>query len=218
MGRHHSVDDAADHRLHTADLEDSATPRKAKDTVRDGTFGSTSTLLNDGIWGQRHLSVPQGWNGGDDATGTSRPSHVIEWPPLSWQRWRRLLEFDDGHEWLRVEEFYDGDTLVVRAELPDIDPDKEVEVTTTDGVVRIHAHREPKSDHKEKRGHRSEFRYVEFERDIALPQGAVADDVKAAYNNGVLEVRIPSRRRRSRPPPRCLLPGPEHQTPLSGPT
>ena len=68
-----------------------------------------------------------------------RDNHVIEWPPVSWQRWRRLFEFDDGQEWLRVEEFHDGDTLVVRAELPDIDPDKDVEVTTADGVVRIHA-------------------------------------------------------------------------------
>ncbi len=118
-------------------------------------------------------------------------NHVIAWPPVSWQRWRQLFEFDEGQEWLRVEEFHDGDTLVVRAELPDIDPDKDVEVTTTGGVVRIHAHREQKSDHKEKRGYRSEFRYGEFERDIALPQGAVADDVKATYSNGVLEVRIP---------------------------
>jgi HSP20 family protein len=75
--------------------------------------------------------------------------------------------------------------------LPDIDPDKDVEVTTTDGGVRIHAHREQKSDHKEKRGYRSEFRYGEFERDIALPHGAASGDVKATYSNGVLEVRIP---------------------------
>lgn len=124
-------------------------------------------------------------------TLTRHDNHVIEWPPVSWQRWRRLFEVEGGHEWLRVEEFHDGDTLVVRAELPDIDPDKDVEVTTTDGVVRIHAHREQKADHKEKRGYRSEFRYGEFERDIALPHGAEAGDVKATYSNGVLEVRIP---------------------------
>jgi len=119
-----------------------------------------------------------------------RDSHVTEWPPVSWQRWRRLFEFDDEH-WLRVEEFHDGDTLVVRAELPDIDPDKDVEVTTANGFVRIHAHREQKSEHKEKRGYRSEFRYGEFERDIKLPADAVGKDVKATYSNGVLEVRIP---------------------------
>ena len=100
-----------------------------------------------------------------------RDNHVTEWPPVSWQRWRRLFEVEDGQEWLRVEEFHDGDTLVVRAELPDIDPDKDVEVTSSDGMVRIHAHREQKAEHKEKRGYRSEFRYGEFERTITLPRG-----------------------------------------------
>lgn len=121
-----------------------------------------------------------------------RDSHVIDWPTLAWpERWRHLFDFDDQQEWLRVEEFHDGDTLVVRAELPDIDPEKDVEVTTTDGVVRIHAHREQRSEQKEKRGYRSEFRYGEFEREIALPQGAPSQDVKATYENGILEVRIP---------------------------
>jgi HSP20 family protein len=117
-----------------------------------------------------------------------RDKHVAEWPLV---QWRRLFDFDSDQDWLRVEEFHDGDTLVVRAELPDIDPDKDVEVTTSDGVVRIHAHREQRAEHKEKRGYRSELRYGEFERDIALPRGAVADDVKATYSNGMLEVRIP---------------------------
>jgi len=116
-----------------------------------------------------------------------RDTHV-EWPPIPW---RRLLDFDGDHSWLRVEEFHDGDTLVVRTELPDIDPEKDVEITTSDGVVRISAHREQKTEHKGKRGYRSEFRYGEFQRDIALPQGAVADDVKATYSDGMLEVRIP---------------------------
>jgi HSP20 family protein len=102
-----------------------------------------------------------------------------------------LFEFEDGQEWLRVEEFHDGDTLVVRAELPGIDPDKDVEITSDDGVVRIHGHHEEKTERKEKRGYRSEFRYGDFEREITLPKGATAEDVKASYNDGILEVRIP---------------------------
>ena len=116
-----------------------------------------------------------------------RDTHV-EWSPIPW---RRLFDFDGDQSWLRLEEFHDGDTLVVRAELPDIDPEKDVEITTSDGVVRISAHREQKAEHKGKRDYRSELRYGEFERDIALPQGAVADDVKATYSDGMLEVRIP---------------------------
>ena len=106
-------------------------------------------------------------------------------------RLRRLLELDGDQEWLRVEEFHDGDTLVVRAELPDIDPDKDVDVMVGDGMVRIHAKREQKSEKKQKRGYRSEFRYGEFEREIMVPQSATPEDVKATYSNGILEVRIP---------------------------
>ncbi len=99
-------------------------------------------------------------------------NHVIGWPTFAWpQRLRRLFELDNDQEWLRVEEFHDGDTIVVRAELPDIDPDRDVEVTTADGFVRIHAHREQKAEKTGKRGYRSEFRYGEFERRIALPVG-----------------------------------------------
>jgi HSP20 family protein len=121
-----------------------------------------------------------------------RHGHVVDRPTLAWpDRWRRLLELDNDQGWLRVEEFHDGDTLVVRAELPDVDPDKDVEITTSDGAVRIFAHREQKAEKTEKRGYRSEFRYGEFERQIALPPGATPDDVKATYSDGILEVRIP---------------------------
>lgn len=74
-------------------------------------------------------------------------------------------------EWLRAEEFHDGDALVVRTELPDIDPDKDVEITISGGVIRIHAHREQKKEHKEKRSYRSEFRYRQFELLHHAPSG-----------------------------------------------
>lgn len=107
------------------------------------------------------------------------------------ERWRRFLDIDDVEGWMRVEEFNDGSEMVIRAELPGIDPDKDVEVTTSGGFVKIHAHREEKSEHTEKSGYRSEFRYGEFEREVALPDGVDFKDVKATYKDGILEVRIP---------------------------
>ena len=52
---------------------------------------------------------------------------------------RRMFEGDVDKSWLRVEEFMDDKTMVVRAELPDIDPDKDVEVAIVDGELRIKA-------------------------------------------------------------------------------
>jgi len=109
------------------------------------------------------------------------------WP--AW--WPRMLDFDGENEWLRMEEFQDGDTLVVRAELPDMDVDKDVEITVGNGVVRIHGKREVKSEQRDKQSYRSEFRYGEFDREVAVPPEASATDVKATYSDGILEVRIP---------------------------
>ena len=114
----------------------------------------------------------------------------LEW---TWpERWRRMFDLDaDLGGWLRVEEFQDGDTLVVRAELPEIDPDKDVEVTMSDGMLHIRAHRTERSEYKDKEGYRSEFRYGSFERDVLLPTGVEGADVAASYKDGVLEVRVP---------------------------
>lgn len=104
---------------------------------------------------------------------------------------RRLLDRDWEPGWLRVEEFRDGDTLVVRAEMPGIDPDKDVEISIDDDMLHIHAEKEEKSEHKDKGGYRSEFRYGSFMRDLSVPHGTKAEDVKAAYHDGVLEIRVP---------------------------
>lgn len=121
-----------------------------------------------------------------------RNKHVVDRPDFALPGpWRRLFEADGEHAWLRTEEFHDGDTLVVRAELPGIDPEKDLEITVGEGVVRIHAHREQKAEHREKRGYRTEFRYGELTRDIVLPESAAAKDVKATYVDGILEVRVP---------------------------
>ena len=110
-----------------------------------------------------------------------------------WPEWfRRFFDTEPDAGWLRVEEFRDGDALVVRAELPGIDPDHDVELSVTDGVLHIEAHREEKSEHKDKDGYRSEFRYGSFSRSIPLPAGADEREVKASYHDGVLEVRVPS--------------------------
>jgi HSP20 family protein len=121
-----------------------------------------------------------------------RGNHVTEWPIFRLpERWGWPFDSGDDQQWLRVEEFHDDGDLVVRAELPDIDPDKDVEITTEGGVARIHAHRQQRSETKDKEGYRSEFRYGEFDREIALPSGTKAEDVKASYKDGILEVRIP---------------------------
>ena len=93
---------------------------------------------------------------------------------------------------IKVEQFQEGNTLVVRAEVPGIDPEKDVDVSVSEGMLHIRAEREEKSEHKSKNGYRSEFRYGSFLRSIALPAGAKEEDITASYKDGVLEVRAPA--------------------------
>jgi HSP20 family protein len=94
---------------------------------------------------------------------------------------------------LRIEECVEDGTLVVRAELPGVDVDKDVDISVHEGLLHIKAQRSEGSEHKEKSFYRSEFRYGAFERTLPLPPGATLDDVKATYENGVLEIRIPTK-------------------------
>lgn len=103
---------------------------------------------------------------------------------------RRFLE-GDLDSWLRVEEYQEGNTLVVKAEVPGIDPEKDVEITLTGDQLHLGVRREEKSEHRSKHGYRSEFRYGTFSRSVTLPAGVDQSDVQASYNDGVLQVRIP---------------------------
>jgi HSP20 family protein len=108
---------------------------------------------------------------------------LFDWP-LSWTGW-----LDQALP--RLEEFEDEGTLVVRAEMPGIDPDHDVDITIANGALRIHAERRQESTSDDKSSYRSEFRYGEFVRTLPLPAGASEEDVKATYHDGILEVRIP---------------------------
>ena len=136
-------------------------------------------------------------------------SDLLKWSPRAASRWTapfesllrsplelmdsldRMFESSTATAPIRVEEFVDGKNLVVRAEMPGVDPDKDVEITLTDGYLRIHAERQEKEEHKDKNRYRSEFRYGSFSRSIPLPEGVKEEDIKASYKDGVLEVRTP---------------------------
>ena len=87
---------------------------------------------------------------------------------------------------IRVEEFRRDGTFIVRAELPGIDPDKDVEVTVADGLLTIRGQREEKRTDDT----RSEFYYGSFMRTLTLPPGVDQGSIEAAYKDGILEVQV----------------------------
>ena len=87
-----------------------------------------------------------------------------------------------------IEEYREEGGYVVRADLPGLDPDKDVTVTVDDGYLVIHGERR-QEEHDE---HHSELRFGSFSRRLPLPKGCTGDDVKASYSAGVLTVRMPA--------------------------
>jgi HSP20 family molecular chaperone IbpA len=87
---------------------------------------------------------------------------------------------------IRFEDYIADGRYVLRAELPGVDPDRDVEITLADGILTIRAERH----HEEKDRHRTEFRYGFFTRSVVLPPGADEKDVEAVYDQGILEVSV----------------------------
>jgi HSP20 family protein len=94
-------------------------------------------------------------------------------------------------EVIPVDEYQENGTRVIRAEMPGLDPLKDVELTVSDGVLHIRAERHEETEEKEKAYSKHELRYGSFARDLVLPDGYAEGDVKATYKDGILEVRVP---------------------------
>jgi HSP20 family protein len=131
--------------------------------------------------------------GGEPSTMFSRMDRLFD----EWMRSLPLRRpFGLGGDWpgdemIRVDEFRDGDTQVVRAELAGIDPDKDVEITVNDGTLQINAQRRVEKTTEDKGYTRHELRYGSFTRTLPLPDGASESDITATYKDGILEIRVP---------------------------
>jgi len=110
---------------------------------------------------------------------------------MEWLDWPLIASARRGEHVMRVEEFRKNGDLVIRAEMPGIDPDKDVDIHVRDHMLEIRAQRTEHDDHEDKGEYRSEFRYGSFFRAITLPTSTKEADVKASYHDGILEIRVP---------------------------
>jgi HSP20 family protein len=94
-------------------------------------------------------------------------------------------------DWVPATEIaYRDGNLIVSAELPGLS-EKDVKVEINGDFLVIQGER--KIEHEEAEGgvRRTERKYGEFYRAIALPEGADAEHARAEFQNGVLRVTIP---------------------------
>lgn len=95
--------------------------------------------------------------------------------------------FTEFGRFVPVETYTKDGRYVVRADLPGVDPEKDIDVTVQGDLLTIYGERR---EDEHDNGH-SEVRYGSFVRRVRLPEGATAADITASYDAGVLEVTIP---------------------------
>lgn len=112
------------------------------------------------------------------------------WPAFLPVRWP-LATSTISDSYIPVDEYYQEGSLVIRAEVPGIDPDKDVDLTVTGGMLTMKVERHQEETVEEERYLRREIHRGSFERTLALPEGVTESDVKATYKDGILEIVVP---------------------------
>ena len=113
----------------------------------------------------------------------ARIPDLLDWLDAPWPA---LLPFGSNATF-RVEDYVDDGKYMIRAELPGVDPQDDVEVTVESGLLTIRAERREEG----KKDRHSEFRYGSLSRTVSLPEGADSDKITARYDQGILEVTVP---------------------------
>ncbi|MDY6837732.1 MAG: Hsp20/alpha crystallin family protein [Thermodesulfobacteriota bacterium] len=83
-----------------------------------------------------------------------------------------------------------GKEVIVRAEIPGIDP-KAIDLSVQGNVLTLKGERKNEHEEKGEDFHRVERSYGAFSRLIRLPAEVDATKVKATYKDGVLKISLP---------------------------
>jgi HSP20 family protein len=129
-----------------------------------------------------------------------RATDPANWFNRMFEEWMRSLPmrrpFGLGWDWpgediIRVDQYRENGIEIIRAELPGIDPDKDVELTVTDGMLRLNVERRLEKKTEDEGYLRQELHYGSCTRTLPLPEGVKEADITATYKDGILEIRIP---------------------------
>jgi HSP20 family protein len=91
-----------------------------------------------------------------------------------------------------IDMFERDGNVVVKAEMPGIDPAK-IDVTVVSGELRMSGERKEEHEVKEEQYYRSERTFGHIFRALTLPEGCDTEHIAATARDGVLEVVIPKK-------------------------
>lgn len=90
-----------------------------------------------------------------------------------------------------IDVFQKQDQLTIRADLPGAKRE-DVSVEITDNAIVIQGERKRESAEEREGYYRSERSYGSFYRFVPVPDGAITDQAKATFRDGVLEITMPA--------------------------
>lgn len=90
----------------------------------------------------------------------------------------------------RIDLYEKDNKVIVKAELPGVEPEK-VDLSVDGNLLTIRGEKKQENEVKEKDYYRLERSYGSFERAVELPAAVNADETKATYRKGVLEIELP---------------------------
>jgi HSP20 family protein len=102
------------------------------------------------------------------------------WPTSGMQAWAPDIDV-----------FQKNNELTIRADLPGLKRE-DVTVEITDDSVYIQGERRREHEEEREGYYRSERSYGSFSRLIPLPDGAITEQAKATFKDGVLEITMPA--------------------------
>ena len=91
-----------------------------------------------------------------------------------------------------VDIYEDGENVVIKAEVPDIDQ-KDIEVRIEDNTLTLRGERKLDQSVRKDNYHRVERYYGPFQRSFSIPPNIDQEKVKASCDRGVLTVILPKK-------------------------
>lgn len=97
-----------------------------------------------------------------------------------------------GEVFPKLDVHEDDKAVHVKAEIPGLD-EKDLNVTLKENTLTISGEKkeEKKEEVKNRNYYYCERSFGSFSRTIVLPEGIKADEVKANYRNGILDIELP---------------------------
>ncbi len=129
---------------------------------------------------------------------------LIQWSPLSFEPFDDVDGFASRPSAMvpsakpstslipEVDVYESGDTVVVEAPMPGIDP-KKIELSVDHGILTIKAVSERRTEVEEATYYRKEVRHGVLFRRIPLPSAVLEEQAQATYEQGILAITFPKR-------------------------